>query len=354
MAVVPAIVSNLFYIIIAVLVLLAMITIHEFGHYLAGKKLGFKINEFAIGFGKVLYSRKTKSGEIFSLRAVPLGGYCAFEGEDDKSDNKDAFNNKEPWKRLIVLFAGAFFNFVSAIIFAIILLTAYGYDIVEITEVNNDGFNPNVAIIQEGDVIWGVNDVDINFITDDTLDVLLGQYGVGEDITLNITRDGEEMDLTGVQLYQVTEGVGEDLITKNVIGISIKPYAFPFFQAVAKSISFTFGMAWKILVFLGMLITGQIGFAGVGGPITTIGTIATYTQASLAGFLVLLPLIAANLAVFNLLPFPALDGSRMVFVGIEWVRGKPINPKIEGYIHGIGLMILLGFVLFADVFHLLS
>ncbi len=113
-------------------------------------------------------------------------------------------------------------------------------------------------------------------------------------------------------------------------------------------------MAWKILAFLIMLLTGQQALEGIGGPITTISTIATFTQTSFAGFLVLLPLIAANLAVFNLLPIPALDGSRMVFVVIEWLRGKPINPKIEGYIHGIGLLVLLSLVLLLDLFNLLT
>ncbi|PKK95764.1 MAG: hypothetical protein CVV59_02010 [Tenericutes bacterium HGW-Tenericutes-4] len=348
--------SNIFYIIIAILILLSMITIHEFGHYLAGKKLGFKINEFAVGFGKKLYSKKLKNGEEFSLRLFPLGGYCAFEGEDADSKNPLAFNNQKPWKRLIVLSAGAIFNFVSAILFAIILLTAYGYDIPKVVTLEPTSQNIVVEQIgetwyglQPNDVIWEVNGEKINFVNDHTLNYLLSQYETGEDIVLTITRNGQKMQ-TVVQLYDVTENE----VTRQILGISIKAYAFPFFQAVARSIPFTFGMAWKILSFLWLLIIGKVGLSGVGGPITTITTIATYTQASLAGFLVLLPLIAANLAVFNLLPFPALDGSRMVFVGVEWVRGKPINPKIEGMIHFVGLILLLALVFVADLFQLLT
>ena len=357
---VPGIISNIFYIFVAILILLAMITIHEFGHYIAGKKLGFKINEFAVGFGKKLYSKKLKNGEEFSLRAVPLGGYCAFEGEDKDSANPQAFNNQKPWKRLVVLVSGATFNFISAIIFAIILLTAYGYDVPQITGI--DELSPNFGIIQENDIVWGVGGEKINFVNDNLFTSLLAKYELGEDITLNIERNGEKMDII-VELYQVPalDGEGNPILDEennpvlnSIIGVSVKPYAFPFFQAIVRSIPFAFGMAWKILVFLFMLITGQAAFSGVGGPITTITTIATFTQASFAGFLVLLPLIAANLAVFNLLPFPALDGSRMMFVTIEWLRGKPINPKVEGYIHFIGLMVLLALVFVADFFQLIT
>jgi regulator of sigma E protease len=338
------------------MVLLLMITIHEFGHYIAGKKLGFKINEFAIGFGKKLYSKKLKNGEEFSLRLFPLGGYCAFEGEDKESKNPDAFNNQKPWKRLIVLVSGVVFNFLSAIIFAVVLLTAYGYDIPQVVAVEQT--SPNYIVqevggnwygLQEGDVIWKVEGKDINFVNDHTLEYLLSSYGVGEEITLQIERDGQKMN-TIIELYEVMQ---EDQ-PKQVLGISIKPYAFPFFQALARSVPFALGMAWKILAFLWMLITGKVGLSGVGGPITTIGTIASYTQASFAGFLVLLPLIAVNLAVFNLLPFPALDGSRMVFVAIEWIRGKPVNPKIEGMIHFVGLILLLTLVFVADLFQLIT
>jgi len=368
--------SNIFYIIVAIMVLLLMITIHEFGHYIAGKKLGFKINEFAIGFGKKLYSKKLKNGEEFSLRLFPLGGYCAFEGEDKSSENKDAFNNQKPWKRLIVLVAGATFNFLSAIIFAVVLLTAYGYEIPQIltVEENLEGniTNTNYVVeqvgntyygIQVGDVVYGVNGEKIDFVNDHTLNYLVSQYEPGEEFVLNIERNGERLD-TVVTLFAVPvlDELGNPVLNEtsglpeysNILGITIKPYAFPFFQALGRSVPFAFKMAWKILVFLVMLIIGKASFAAVGGPITTITTIAAYTQASLAGFLVLLPLIAINLAVFNLLPFPALDGARMVFVGIEWIRKKPVNPKVEGYIHFVGLVLLLTLVVIADVFKLFT
>ena len=101
------------YVLLAIVILLFMITIHELGHYTAGKILKFKINEFSVGFGKTLFSKTKKNGEVFSIRLIPLGGYCAFEGEDTANENSDSFNAQAPWKRLIVLFSGAFFNFLS-------------------------------------------------------------------------------------------------------------------------------------------------------------------------------------------------------------------------------------------------
>ena len=115
---ISSVLSYGWYILVAILALLLMVMIHEFGHYIAGKMLGFKINEFSVGFGPKIFQKKKKNGEVFSLRTIPLGGYCAFDGEDEKSDSPTAFNNQKAWKRLIVLFMGAFFNFLSAIIFS--------------------------------------------------------------------------------------------------------------------------------------------------------------------------------------------------------------------------------------------
>ena len=126
---VSSIATSILYILLAIVVLLFMIMIYELGHYTAGNLLKFKINEFSIGFGKAIYSKTKKNGEKFSIRIFPLGGYCAFEGEDeDKPGEVGAFNSQKPWKRLIVLFMGAFFNFLSAIIFAVIFLMAFGYN----------------------------------------------------------------------------------------------------------------------------------------------------------------------------------------------------------------------------------
>ena len=414
----------IFYLLLALLILLVMVTIHEFGHYCAGKLLHFKINEFSIGFGKSLFSHTSKkTGEVFSIRLVPLGGYCAFEGEDGEATTEGAFTKMAPWKRLIVLFAGPFFNILSAVLFSIVLLCATGYDIPQVMSVDSIptviGTNTNVvwkstdkivdingelvensapsylsysikeyaekynteansyivryyrdgeyysatvevsfeknSNLQENDVIWKVDGTKIDFGTNNTLQNLI-QKATGNSVTLTIKRDGNYQDIVvslidyGVDV--VGEG-GEVLSASKVIGISSSAYKFGFFEAVARSVPFTFGLSYKILESLWMLVSGQLGLSAVGGPITTITTIATYTQSNFASFFVLLPLIAVNLGVFNLLPIPALDGSKMVFTTIEWIRRKPINPKVENAIYNIGFIILLGLVILADVYHLI-
>ena len=153
--------SNLFYILIALVVLMFMITVHELGHYIAGRILGFKINEFSIGMGPKIFSKRLKNDQIFSLRWLPLGGYCAFEGEDEDNPSPQAFNNQKPWKRIIVLFSGAFMNFISALIIVIIAFSCFGDYLPTIVskydfDADSQG-NAIVSPLEEGDVILEID-----------------------------------------------------------------------------------------------------------------------------------------------------------------------------------------------------
>ena len=410
------------YLLLALLILLVMVTIHEFGHYTAGKLLHFKINEFSIGFGKSLYSHTSKkTGEVFSVRLIPLGGYCAFEGEEGGSEVKGAFNKMAPWKRLIVLFCGPFFNILSAIIFSIILLCATGYDIPEVYQIDSipvvisttvdwkttdkivdingvaveetsptalsysikmyaidQGAEENSYVVkyyrngiyltttvdvefrtnttlQAKDVVWKVNGTNIDFTRNNTFTSLI-KSAEGNAATLTVKRDGIYQDIS-VNLFdygvKVSNDAGEEFLPSKVIGVSSEAYKFNLWESLARSVPFTFGLGYKVLESLWLLISGGLGLEAVGGPITTITTIATYTQSNFASFFILLPLIAVNLGIFNLLPIPALDGSKIVFTTIEWIRGKPINPKVENAIHNIGFIILMGLVILADLYHLI-
>lgn len=407
------------YLLLALLILLLMVTIHEFGHYTAGKLLHFKINEFSIGFGKSLYSHTSKkTGEVFSIRLIPLGGYCAFEGEEGDSETEGAFNKMAPWKRLIVLFCGAFFNILSGVLFSIILLCATGYDIPEVYQIDSipvvtsttvdwkdtdkivdingvvveetsptalsysikmyaldkgveedsyivkyyrNGiyltttvgveFKTNTAL-QAKDVVWKVNGTSIDFTRNNTFTSLI-KSAEGDTAKLTVKRDGKYQDIE-VNLFdygvKVTNDSGAEFTSK-VIGVSSVAYRFNLWESLARCVPFTFGLGYKVLESLWLLISGGLGLEAVGGPITTITTIATYTQSNFASFFILLPLIAVNLGIFNLLPIPALDGSKMIFTTIEWIRGKPVNPKVENAIHNIGFIILMGLVIIADLYH---
>ncbi len=337
--------ARLGYIALAILVLLLMITIHEFGHYTAGKILKFKINEFSIGFGKALFTKTKKNGEVFSIRLVPLGGYCAFDGEDTNNEADGSFNAQKPWKRLIVLFCGAFFNFLSAIIFSVVLLAVIGNGQVMVN--NIEGINNSVDRLQVGDIITHCNDEKISFFN--PIGNITQNFDIGEDIKMTIIRNGEKKEIVVQKYTTVQEGkeVG-------IIGMQNSYVRLSFGKALLQAVPFTFEMAWQCLVILGQLIVGKYGLKDVGGPITTIGYIADAGAISMYNLLLLIPLIAVNLAVFNLLPIPALDGAKMVFVLIEWIRGKPINRDVENKIHTVGLILLFAFVVIVDFIHLIG
>ena len=361
------------YVLLAILVLMVMITIHELGHYCFGKIFKFKIEEFSIGFGKAIFKKTLKSGELFSIRIVPLGGYCAFAGEDEEDADPNAFNNKAPWKRLIVQFGGVFFNFISAIIFSFILLVGFGYDVPRVSSVNTDFQDPTV--LKTNDIVREIDDVRIDFVAGNTANSILTThyqnmtqeekenyipmlidgvfYKQYNNLDLLVERDGKLVETTVSFYVSVVENSAGEKSESLMVGFSTTPYKHTFVEGLARCVPLTCAFAWQVLVFLWQLITGGIGLADVGGPFTTISTIAEYSQANIANLFVFLPFIAANLAVFNLLPFPALDGSRMLFTTIEWIRGKPVNRKIEGYIHFAGLIILFAFVIIVDCYHLL-
>lgn len=396
------------YVIAALLTLMCMIIIHELGHYTAGKLLGFKIDEFGIGFGPAIF-RKTnpKNGEVFTIRPFPIGGFCSFHGEDeDGGSDSQAFNNQKPWKRLIVLFSGAFMNFLSAIVIITIYFSAYG-QILPVIINTHDGITSE-SLFQEGDVILRIGGKQVNILLEEDLFKAFSDMGETEKFT--VLRDGKRITFTAEKqnyypfmgdeyVYSVngenietpysvneikshlttTEDVSLVVVTYNENGEinsqttcnvrynaetdSYLSYGFgitrsltraklPFFLAFARSWGFSFFVVFKILATLGALITGKVGAEAAGGTITTISAIAKISALGFDSFLYAVAIISANLAVMNLLPFPALDGSRMVFTLIEMIFRKPVPRKVEAVIHTVGLILLIVLAVFLDVFHL--
>ena len=354
------------YVLVAILCLMAMVIIHEFGHYIAGKALGFKINEFAIGFGpRIIKIKNKKNGEIFSVRPIPLGGFCQFEGEDDeldKENNPKAFNNQKPWKRLIVLFSGAFFNFLSAIILITLVFTFYGQILPTIHTVYEEGYIGKNEILKEGDVILSVNGKQMNVLMPDDASKSISK--MGDSGVFSILRDGKvlKVEIKKSDVYQ-RDTDGNILLdesgnpqTMKAFGFTIYPayVKLDFFRSLGRSFGYCFFMVYKILWSIGQLFTGAIKFSeSAGGPITIISTMSNAVQSGWGVLCYVICIISANLAVMNLLPLPALDGARMVFTTIEWIRKKPINRKVEGIIHFVGIIILFAIAILADVFQFL-
>ena len=414
------------YILLAIVVLLFMVLVHEFGHYIVGRMLGFKITEFSVGFGKALFSRKNKRGELISLRLFPLGGYCAFEGEEDTDkNNPDAFNNQAPWKRILVFLAGVTFNFATAVIFSMILLCSVGYDIPQVkkietfktTSISNyveDSYvdlYDNISAderLQQGDVIISINGEKVDFAYGTTYQDqfqyeadLLKKYIENETKGLTgyaliqakkdafanydryptaLVKRGDEYKKVKFALYRYEEYVivnGSQVYLRDkdtkqpILDNNGKPvfetiiyyswnsevetgtYVHTFSEGLQRAVPFSFGLAWKVLESLWQLVTFQLDISAVGGPVATISTIASTTQANPINLLVLIPLISANLAIFNVLPVPALDGSHVVFTLIEWIRKKPIKRETENLIHTIGIFVLFGAVILIDILHFL-
>lgn len=348
------------YILLAILMLLVMITVHEAGHFFAGKIFGFGIEEFSIGFGPKLFSHKKKNGEQFSIRLIPLGGYCAFTGEDGDSDDPKAFNNKKPWQRIIVLIAGAFMNYVTAIVVIMLMFGIYGHTAIMTYETQEPVYEE--YSLKDRDVIISANGRAVYLVTD-LMRAIEGKKQ-GEEVAMQVYRDGK---FTGITVKLVSDADFknvEDIKTLcNTLGVTYTEneegintgfrttgIKLGFFQTVGRSFEYSLKLASSIFTVFRQLFTGTLGIKSLGGTVTTISVTANAIKTGgMWSFLNITALIGVNLAVFNLIPFPALDGSRVVFTLIEWIRKKPIKRRVEGIIHAVGFAVIIIFALLVDL-----
>lgn len=342
------------YILLAIVILLLMVVIHEFGHYIAGKILKFKINEFSVGFGPKLLSKTKKNGEVISLRLIPLGGFCAFEGETETSENADvrSFVDEKPWKRIIVLLAGGLFNLLSAVVFSFLFILIVGYATPHVTQVYYTDAEQTLpyCYLQEGDEIIKVNGKKINVMH--SFEDYTSGLQLGDEVTVTVIRDETVQDIA-LTVQSVTVTTDDTTETYNGFGFqSTREYTKTsgnVGQAFLYCVPFTAKMSWTILGSFFQLITGKVAITSLTGPVGTVSMMASVSKMNWRNIFVLLPLIASNLGLFNLLPIPALDGSKVVFTIIEWIRGKPVNRKVENYIHMVGLLVLMAFVVIVDI-----
>lgn len=347
------------FIIIAILMLGILILVHETGHFLTGKWLGFKINEFSIGMGPKLISQKGKE-TVYSLRLIPMGGFVAFGGEDEEGEADDprAMNNMPWYKRAIVMFSGAGFNIIFAFIMTAILTCSVGYYAPQIASVTEQSELHSVA--QKDDIIYAVNGETI--FSFDQLSEQITKTPNDTPIRFSVLRNGEKIEYSAKKYYNAEDN-------KYLVGISYGSGVVEqnIFQSFGFSFKYNVYMAKTMYKTLGQLVTGQLGTEGITGPISTIGQIGTIVEDSVSGeemaeiplnirlrnmiiiIIELLVIISLNLAIMNLLPLPALDGFRLISAIIEGVTGKHLPRKTEGIINFIGLALLIGLMAVLEI-----
>ena len=330
--------STVFTIIVAILFFGVLIFIHELGHFIAAKLNGVGVYEFSLGMGPKLFSVKRRE-TAYSLRLFPIGGYVKMVGEDEEAYSPDSFSQKSVWRRLTVLFAGPFMNFVLAIIVFVIIYSLIGaVDTNKIGTVVADS-PAAVAGIMDGDVIKSINGKKINnwYAVQNTMQTVSD----GTAVPVVVLRGGTEMTFSVTPYYGP---VNEDDNYPWKIGITNAVVRYNFFTAIGIGFQQTYEFTKQLLVALFQMITGQIP-AEVTGPVGIVNILGDAIQANIRTVLMLLAILSINLGVVNLLPLPALDGGRMVFLLVEGVRGKPMNPEREGMVHFIGLLALFALMI---------
>lgn len=337
-------------IILALLIFSAIVIFHELGHFLLAKKNGICVTEFSLGMGVTIASF-TKGETKYSLKLLPFGGSCMMLGEDSNSEDERSFGKKGVWARISVIAAGPIFNFILAFILSIFIIGSIGYDAPVITQVM-DGYPAQEAGLQAGDRIIKMNNTKINVYREITLYVQLHQ---GETANITYERDGKKAVVTLTPKYDSEENAYYYGLSYD--GSRVKGNALTTLKYSAYEVKYWIDTTLKSL---GMLFKGQVSADDVSGPVGIVNVIGTtYEETKSSGtFYVWLNmlnisiLLSANLGVMNLIPFPALDGGRLVFLFIEVLRGKPIDQEKEGMIHFIGLMalmLLMIFVMYNDI-----
>lgn len=324
-------------IIYTILIFGLIIFIHELGHFIVAKLSGVTIHEFSLGMGPAIY--KYKGPKVtYSLRLLPIGGYVAMEGEDAESDDENAFSKKPIWKRMLVVVAGAFMNLLLG--FGIMVGIYSSQPVYNSSTVANfmDNATTQASGLRVGDKIVEMNKTNILVDRDIIFEILRDPDGV---VDMKVVRDGKKINLPDVKFDITGEGNNKKLnIDFKVLGVERT-----FLSAIEYSFKNTVSLARNSWASIADLLTGKLGINDLSGPV---GVGKVVNQASGQGLMSMLQLIAfitISIGMFNLLPFPALDGGRFVFLIIEVIRKKPINPKIEGYVNGVGLVLLLGLML---------
>ena len=354
------------YILLAILMFSFLIFIHELGHFATAKLFGVQVNEFSMFMGPAIW-KKQKGETLYAIRTIPIGGYCAMEGEDGESDNPRAFGRARWWKKLIILVAGAAMNFLAGflIFWGLVGLTR-GYEQIPV---------PVISQFYEGNTIEGADGLQVGdeivtidgekIYTTSNISLLLnlnrshtpGVHDIG------IIRGGEKLLLEDFPMEKTM--IETEYGKQEMYGMQLSLESRTFGNALHYAWNTTVDTVRMVRISLQMLLDGSAGFKDVGGPVMIVQTISQTaehsgsTAAAMMNVMYFCAFIAVNLAVMNLLPIPALDGGRAVCVVLttawEGLTHKKLDPKYEGYLHMAGMFVLLtvmALVTFKDIFNI--
>ena len=352
---------SIFSILFAILLFSFLIFIHELGHFTAAKLSGVQVNEFSVFMGPAIWKKQV--GEtLYSLRCIPIGGYCAMEGEDGDSENPRAFGAVKWWKRLIILVAGAAMNFISGLLLLAIFFAPDKQFVTPVisqaepgcTVVSQEGLHVGDRILElDGEKIYVASDFNM---------LLSLKPGKTHDVT--VERNGETLVIEDLAMeqHEFTDEAGNKAMR---FGFNFSVAEATLGAKLRETWNTAMNTVRMVRLSLQMLLTGQAGLKDVGGPVMIVQQMAQVADASATTYYAIMNLvyfgafIAINLAVMNLLPIPALDGGRVVCLlittAVEAVSGKKVDPKYEGWLNGAGMILLLGLmgiVMFKDIIFL--
>ena len=344
---------QILYILTALLILSFIVMVHEFGHYLAGRLCGIGIVEFAVGMGPKIIGWERK-GIKYSLRAIPIGGFCSFVGEDEENPAPNAMNKMPVWKRFVTVASGPVMNFVLAYVVCAILLANFMNTILmpRIDAVIED-MPAYEAGFQAGDVVTAIDGIEISYDNDGAEKMRSIVQAADDNTVLEFTvdRDGETVELelspALVPVPYINAQTGEEYVRDTYqIGIQFGVRNYTFSEAIVGAGGYMVDTAKMMVEALKNLVFKGEGVDEMSGPVGIISVMSEQVKEGMYMILYLIFIISLNLGIMNLLPLPALDGGRLIFLAVEGITRKRVPPEKEGLVHALGLFLLMGLMVF--------
>ena len=340
------IMNNVPQIILAIFVFGLLIFVHELGHFLAAKRSKIKVNEFALGMGPAFFKRQ-RGDTAYSLRLFPIGGFCAMEGGDEESDDEHSFNKASLINRMLVNIAGSAMN----LLLGLLILGILSANMPALGTTTIAAFGEGAVSnqwLQVGDTVKKIDNRRVRTANDIIYELIRSRDGI---MDIEVERRDADGKLHTVLLRSVAfhmEEVEDGImfITQDFKFLGVKP---TFFGVIINSFNWTYSIVRQVWGGFADLVTGRYGLNQISGLVGVTSAIGQASSFGWESLFMLIAIISVNLAVFNLLPLPALDGGKMIFLLIEAVRRKPVNPRYENLVHGIGFLLLIGLMILVTV-----